>query len=136
MPPPRILSHAIGWRPHFYCAQVATVLQQMARLAQNWVETNFSATVAPINSLEKSFANGYNFLKILEEKRIISEEDLQEVSDGNTPKVVMKNMAILTKGLKSININLSKQQIADVCSFLSSILTMFADHLRTARWCC
>jgi hypothetical protein len=109
----------------------------MARLAQNWVETNFSAAVAPIDTLEKDFSNGYKFLKILEDKRIISEEELQDASDGNLPKIVMKNMAILTKALKSINIALSKQQIADVCSSSSLWLSTHdphADHLRAARW--
>jgi hypothetical protein len=91
----------------------------MARLAQNWVETNYSSVLSPISTLEKSFSNGYNFLKILEAKRIVTEEDMRDARDGNTPNIVLKNMNILSKGLKSINIQLSKQQIADVRPCLS-----------------
>jgi hypothetical protein len=91
----------------------------MARLAQNWVETNYSSVLSPIATLEKSFSNGYNFLKILEAKRIVTEEDMRDARDGNTPNIVLKNMNILSKGLKSINIQLSKQQIADVRPCLS-----------------
>jgi hypothetical protein len=89
----------------------------MSRLAQNWVESNYSSVLSPISTLEKSFSNGYNFLKILEARRIVTADDLRDARDENTPNIVLKNMNILTKGLKSINIKLSKQQIADVRLF-------------------
>ncbi len=94
----------------------------MSRLAQNWIETNFSLP-RPISTLEKSFSNGYLFIKILEQKRIIQTEEVNEVIDGETPGVILKNMNILSRGLKLMNIHLSKQQIADV-NYLSCPLSL------------
>lgn len=88
----------------------------MSQLAQNWIELNFNLP-KKIITLEKSFSNGFLFLKILESKNILQENDLNEISDSNLPTGILKNMNILTRGLKNINIHLSKQQIADVILF-------------------
>lgn len=85
----------------------------MSQLAQNWIETNFNLPKKILN-LEKSFSNGFLFLKILENKNLLEEEDINNINDSDIPTIILKNMNILTRRLKLININLSKQQIADV----------------------
>jgi hypothetical protein len=109
----------------------------MSRLAQSWVVSNFTFP-RQVTQLEKDFSNGFLFLKILEQKRILLDDEIMGAVDGDTPAVVMKNMNIVNRGLKSLDIHLSKQQIADVCidSCLQSTLIFNLDYIRATWWIC
>jgi hypothetical protein len=85
----------------------------MSRLAQNWVSSNFQLPRS-ISNLEKDFSNGYLFIKMLEEKRILRGDDTDGIVDGDTPSEIMNNIKILGRGLKTLNIHLTKKLIADV----------------------
>ena len=89
----------------------------MSRLAQNWVSSNFQLP-QPINNLEKDFCNGYLFIKMLEQRNVLHRDDVDGAENGDTPQVIMKNIAILGRGLKSINIQLTKHLVADVCIYI------------------
>lgn len=64
--------------------------------------------------MEKDFSNGYLFVKMLEEKRILRGDDADGVIDGDTPSEIMTNIKVLGRGLKLLNIHLTKNLIADV----------------------
>jgi len=87
----------------------------MSRLAQNWAEKSFNLP-RPIVNLEKDFSNGYLLIKMLQERNVLHEDEVADVVDGDTPTVVMKNMHVLARGLKSLQLHLTKQQTADIIS--------------------
>jgi hypothetical protein len=85
----------------------------MARLAQEWAEKTFSLQ-KPLISIERDMCNGYNFIEMVKQAGLLSEDDLEVVKDSQNPDDILRNFAMLNKALAKINIRLTKKMVAEV----------------------
>ena len=85
----------------------------MSRLAVNWVESNFDLE-QPVVDIEREFSNGFIFIEMLAQRQLLTEDDFRECKDSDFPQDIVRNMHILSRGLKKLGVVLKKSQIADV----------------------
>lgn len=88
----------------------------MSRLALDYLQRTFK--VGCLESLERDMSNGHIFALVLCELGFLSLAELEEggVVDAIAPEIVLKNFLVVSRGLKSIDIKLTRPMVASIVS--------------------